>query len=176
MRPQEFIQTKKLAILEIRENSPEILSWVMANYLKRFDKSLTNTKSRVNIVEEKIRHVNISPNEIINTHAHDGSSSSSDSTNYDLEMQQAKPRVQNRTGEILSDFADRLSQTICKANEKIQSGYDSEFSTAEEDDNCDCYGSEDLNDSVSREKKHVTIIATEEKKEEKQTKEVTKEE
>lgn len=158
MKPQEFIQSKKLAILEIRENVPEILPWVMANYLKKFDRTLTNTKSRVNFDEEK---VNITPNEIINRH-YDGSSSSSDTNanTYDLEMQAVPAkRIQGKTGEILSDFADRLTEKICKANEKIQSGYDSDFSTAEEG-SCDCSGSEDMNNSLSQDKE---ILDTEEK-------------
>lgn len=47
MSPQEFIHTKKAEILEIRENVPEVLPWVMSNYLKTFEKSLTNTRSLV---------------------------------------------------------------------------------------------------------------------------------
>ena len=46
--PQEFIHCQKAQVLEIRENVPEVLPWVMSNYLKKFDKSLTTTKSRVN--------------------------------------------------------------------------------------------------------------------------------
>jgi hypothetical protein len=38
--PQEFIQEKKSEMLEIRENVPEVLPWVMNNYLEKFDKSV----------------------------------------------------------------------------------------------------------------------------------------
>ena len=53
--PRQFINAKKTEILEIRENVPEVLSWVLANYLKKFDKSLIRNKSHVNNLE--IEHI-----------------------------------------------------------------------------------------------------------------------
>lgn len=49
--PRQFINSKKTEILEIRENVPEVLSWVLADYLKKFDKSLIRNKSYVNNLE-----------------------------------------------------------------------------------------------------------------------------
>lgn len=46
--PQEFISTSKTAILEIRENVPAVLPWVMADYLNKFDKTIISTRSKVN--------------------------------------------------------------------------------------------------------------------------------
>jgi hypothetical protein len=136
MSPQEFMHAKKVAILEIRENVPEILPWVMADYLKKFDKSLMNIKSRVNY--EGTPHPRASPNEIINMHGR-GSETSSNNTMDDIEMQRHASRVRGRSVEMLADFADRLSKKIYNANQKIQSGYDSDFTVmGDANEHCDC--------------------------------------
>lgn len=46
--PQEFIFEQKRAILDIRENSPEIHAGILSNYLKKYDKSLLNIETKVN--------------------------------------------------------------------------------------------------------------------------------
>lgn len=46
--PEEFMQSKKAQILEIRENVPEILTWVMSEYLNKFNHSLIDTSSSIN--------------------------------------------------------------------------------------------------------------------------------
>jgi hypothetical protein len=46
--PQEFINTTRGKILEIREGAPEVIAGVMTEYLKGYDRSLTRVKSRVN--------------------------------------------------------------------------------------------------------------------------------
>lgn len=46
--PRQFINAKKTEILEIRENVPEVLLWVLSSYLKKFDKSLIQTRSQIN--------------------------------------------------------------------------------------------------------------------------------
>ena len=51
--PQEFISISKTAILEIRENVPAVLPWVMADYLNKFDKTIISTRSKVNKNEGK---------------------------------------------------------------------------------------------------------------------------
>lgn len=51
--PQEFISTSKTAILEIRENVPAVLPWVMADYLNKFDKTIISTRSKVNKTKGK---------------------------------------------------------------------------------------------------------------------------
>lgn len=42
------MQAKKAQILEIRENVPEILTWVMSEYLNKFNPSLIDTSSSIN--------------------------------------------------------------------------------------------------------------------------------
>jgi hypothetical protein len=45
---QEFVSMMKSSILEVRENSPEVLSWIKADLIKNFDESLTKGKVQVN--------------------------------------------------------------------------------------------------------------------------------
>jgi hypothetical protein len=45
LTPQEYINKKRAEILEIKENCFPILPWIMADYLNKFDKHITNTKS-----------------------------------------------------------------------------------------------------------------------------------
>ena len=46
--PRQFINEIKLAILEVRENAPDLPTWVVSDYIKKIDKSLTNTQTKVN--------------------------------------------------------------------------------------------------------------------------------
>lgn len=46
--PSTFLQQKNQEMMEIRENFPEVLAWIMNHYLRRFDASLVNTSSSVN--------------------------------------------------------------------------------------------------------------------------------
>jgi len=46
--PQSFIRARKSEMLDIRENAPEVLSWIMTRYIKKMNKSLTNVRSKVN--------------------------------------------------------------------------------------------------------------------------------
>ena len=119
--PQEFIQEKKSEMLEIRENVPEVLTWVMNDYLNKFDKTLTDTKSRVNktqnYIEPKLRY------------DEDGSERGSSS------LGTASTRVQEeaQTGEILSDFADKTSTKIQVACEKMKVPSESDSENEEEE-------------------------------------------
>ena len=45
--PKDFIKETKLAILEVREHSPYLPTWVVNHYLKKLDKSLTNTHTKI---------------------------------------------------------------------------------------------------------------------------------
>jgi len=92
--PQEFIYSKKAEMLEIRENAPEVLAWILADYLKRFDKSLTNTKSKVN----KKRCIEPSY-----------------SNSYRSDSLQNQP-----VGEVLADFGDKMSEKMALASEAMQ--------------------------------------------------------
>lgn len=44
----EFVSKKNAEMMEIRENAPEVLAWILNHYLKKFDKSLVNIKSSIN--------------------------------------------------------------------------------------------------------------------------------
>ena len=116
--PQEFIQEKKSEMLEIRENVPEVLTWVMNDYLKKFDKTLTDTKSRVNktqnYIEPKLRY-----------------DDDSDRGTSSLETGSSRAQEEVQTGEILSDFADKTSTKIEIACEKMK--VPSESDSDEED-------------------------------------------
>ena len=46
--PSQFVFQKKSEMMEIRENAPDVLAWVMNHYLKKFDASLVNTTSSIN--------------------------------------------------------------------------------------------------------------------------------
>ena len=47
-QPRPFINDIKLNILQVRENSPDLPTWIVSNYIKNIDKSLTNTHTKVN--------------------------------------------------------------------------------------------------------------------------------
>ena len=110
--PQEFIQEKKGDMLDIRENVPEVLPWVMENYLKKFDKSLTDTKSKIN---NKIIGSYIEPKVKIIL---DDDGSNSDRGRYS-EGTNSTRAITEETGEILSDFSDKLSSKMFSATQKM---------------------------------------------------------
>jgi hypothetical protein len=119
--PQEFIQEKKSDMLDIRENVPEVLTWVMNDYLKKFDKTLTDTKSKVNkslgsYIEPKVKIVCDDEN------SNSNSNSNSDSRGPCTESAGTSLRggAEEQTGEILSDFADKSSSKMFNASEKMR--------------------------------------------------------
>lgn len=117
--PQEFIQEKKSEMLDIRENVPEVLTWVMNDYLKKFDKTLTDTKSRVNknYIEPKLKYDD------------DGSERGSSSVGTGS----TRAQEEANTGEILSDFADKTSTKIEIACQKMKVPSESDSENEEED-------------------------------------------
>lgn len=46
--PRQFINKIKVSILEIREYSPNIPTWIISEYIKKIDKSIINTQTQVN--------------------------------------------------------------------------------------------------------------------------------
>ena len=126
--PQEFIQEKKSAMLDIRENVPEVLTWVMNDYLKKFDKTLTDTKSKVNkslgsYIEPKLKIV------------FDDENSNSDSRGHGTESAGTSIRAEEiQTGECLSDFGDKSSSKMFSASEKMRVATDSDSDSEEEQD------------------------------------------
>lgn len=124
--PQEFIQEKKSNMLDIRENVPEVLTWVMNDYLKKFDKTLTDTKSKVNknlgsYIEPKLKIV------------YDDENSNSDSRGLGTESAGTSVKAEEmQTGEILSDFGDKSSNKMFSASEKMKITSDSDSEEEQE--------------------------------------------
>ena len=113
--PQQFIQEKKSDMLEIRENVPEVLPWVMNNYLTKFDKTLTDTSSKINkrtsnYIEPKIKIVYDDEN----SNSDRGPSSSSESNRNFRNSQE------ETTGEVLCDFGDKSTTLMLNACEKMR--------------------------------------------------------
>lgn len=46
--PRKFINEIKLAILEIREHSPNLPTWILTRYINKMDKTIVNTGTKVN--------------------------------------------------------------------------------------------------------------------------------
>ncbi len=122
--PQEFIQAKKAEMLEIRENVPEVLPWVMNDYLKKFDKSLTDTKCKVNKTGHctYIEPICILPQRPI-------TNSTGTVNTADGEEILEAPRSEARG--LLADFADKLSTGMYKAGEQMQDRHDESESETE---------------------------------------------
>jgi hypothetical protein len=117
--PQEFIQEKKSEMLEIRENVPEVLPWVMNNYLEKFDKSLTDTKSKVNKCSESYIQpkLKVMFDEYTPSERGTGSTSSSDNA---IGSDSGRLVINIKEGEMLADFADKEHEKIQKASEKMK--------------------------------------------------------
>ena len=124
---EEFIQEKKADMLEIRENVPEVLPWVMNNYLEKFDKSLVDTNSKINktpenYIEPKLRITYDDDN------SDRGTGCSGDGTTITVHTQEEAP-----TGEALADFSDKFSNNMLKASEKMKTINNDSDSDAEND-------------------------------------------
>lgn len=46
--PRKFINEIKLAILEVREYSPDLPTWILTSYINKMDKTIVNTGTKVN--------------------------------------------------------------------------------------------------------------------------------
>lgn len=152
--PQEFIQSSKASILEIRENVPEILPWILADYLNKFDKALVNTKSRVckKTYIEAVSYPktarpktgndsspgsrSFNPDDLVNTtsgiiNAIESPSLQERRRNDEVEIMRRNQDIRN-SGECLADFNDGgIMEDICSVNEKIQR-QDTDFEDSEE--------------------------------------------
>ena len=108
--PQNFIQSAKAAILEIRENTPEVLPWIMADYLNKFDKSLTDTKCKIN------KQRSIAPDSPVfesDTHA-------DELPNPDDTEDITRERETTNDGLLLADFADKVSTKMMTVGRRLQ--------------------------------------------------------
>ena len=124
--PQEFIQEKKSEMLEIRENVPEVLPWVMNNYLEKFDKSLTNTKSRVNRYSETYIQPKLKVMFDDYTSSERGTGSGSASSSEQAIGSDGSVVINLKDSGILSDFADKEHEKIQQATEKMKIPSDSD--------------------------------------------------
>jgi len=132
--PQEFIQEKKGDMLDIRENCPEVLSWVMNNYLEKFDKSLTDIKSKINNTTPIDSYIQPKLQITIDDQA---SNSDREAVNSDSNSTKTVP---DETGEFLSDFSDKFSSKMFSATQKmtVASESDSEDENHNKKHTIDC--------------------------------------
>lgn len=132
--PQDFINEKKREMLEIRENAPEVLPWIISDYLKSFDKSLSNTQSTVNRETEPIRYVEAIPviHEPRNDYSENNHVEYRTTTRVSRNAREAgnvseamefrrgiEPDFDIESGEILSEFNDPITMKIQEAGEKL---------------------------------------------------------
>ena len=129
--PQQFIQEKKSEMLEIRENVPEVLTWVMNDYLEKFDKTLTNTKSKVN--KNPVNYIEPKLKSGYDDDGSDRGPSSEGTSSSSIRVQD-----EIHTGEILSDFADKSSIKIQIACEKMKVATESDSEDEEDKNVIDC--------------------------------------
>ena len=130
--PQEFIQEKKSEMLEIRENVPEVLPWVMNNYLEKFDKSLTNTKSRVNKCSEN--YIQPKLKVMFDDYTSDrGTGSGSASSSEHAISSDGGVVINLKESGILSDFADKEHEKMQEAAEKMKIPSDSDSECEEQE-------------------------------------------
>ena len=128
--PQEFIHEKKMEMLEIRENVPEILPWIMNEYLKRFDKSLTNIKSSVNnknnIAGERIflnNNHSILYKERTQSHSPITDDSNKTVNTNDYLISTSHEDIEKGGGQILPEFEDKLSSKVHMASEQMRKAH-----------------------------------------------------
>lgn len=132
--PQEFIYGIKTEMLEIRENAPEVLAWVMGDFLNKFEKSLTNTNSKINRTDSIYIPIQLEPPELgLGSVSNNSDSSPEPSpqqpTNQDqsnlIQEQQPLPQLTKRSlpeserGELLTDFGDKNSVDIVSASSRL---------------------------------------------------------
>jgi hypothetical protein len=60
-QPRQFINEIKLAILEVREHTPDLPTGLVSDYIKKLDKSLTNTRTKVNRHTGHHRNTSVDP-------------------------------------------------------------------------------------------------------------------
>jgi len=127
--PDDFIQEIKISILNCRENAPEILPWIMADYINKLDKSITDTTSIVNNQndqndqdqcenDKKDTHIE-HESEIVNNIKKPGDIRKS--LHLSLSNKKQNDNVVNdiNVNRIHSDFTDKMSLEMIKTGKKI---------------------------------------------------------
>lgn len=135
--PQEFIHNMKAAYLEIRENTPEVLSWVIASYINKLNRSITNTTSKINnkkSSKDLTRYIERADS--FNKGILGSSDSAHGSITNRSERELPTPQRHNRkseSGEMLVDFTDKRSKQITKVNKCLRKIHDDTNSGIESD-------------------------------------------
>lgn len=123
MAPEQFIEDIKTEILSVRENVPEILPWIMADYINKLDKTLTNTTSNVNMDEENCFPSNFQPELRRELHYEDSGIQESQSKEQDITAQdsvsQCASKFHKHHPSLHIDFTDKMAREVCKASQKI---------------------------------------------------------
>lgn len=137
--PDDFIHEIKISILNCRENAPEILPWIMAEYINKLDKSITDTNTQIN---NEVNDFEEKYNEKIIENLPQQSSSQQESISQNVtqieNISENKQNVQKPENEIRkslhlslsdkkytmsgrthSDFTDKMSLEMIKTGKKI---------------------------------------------------------
>lgn len=147
--PQEFITDIKTKMLEIREHAPEPLNHIMNEYLKNYDKGLTNINSRINKqpVNNENKHI-IGYRNPTGPIGYKYNDSFQDSPSYvnneNTKLEAIKYHMQSTTTTPphkkesmpeckVSDFSDKTSQKVANMAPMLAYQTDGEFSESEED-------------------------------------------
>ena len=82
--PTTFMNNIKLSILEIREHTPNLPNWFISDYIKKLDKGITNTRTKVNKTEDtyttpydvlkKLQYIDKPPSRSSENKSHDSNS------------------------------------------------------------------------------------------------------
>lgn len=119
--PRQFINEIKLSILEVREHSPDLPTWVVSGYINKMDKSITNTQTTVNRHQTSDQFENLRKiNEWNNTpdkHSTSPVSSSEKHTKRDVPKDSAKELKEihvkmDQKNHTACDFSDPMSQKM----------------------------------------------------------------
>ena len=113
-KPRQFINDIKLAILQVRENSPDLPTWVVSEYIKKLDKSLTNTHTKVNR-NKGLNSIEL-PNEWNNIAFKNSTSDITPSTTPPITEQQNITENYNLTSEKKVKFKDIENQSNKESN------------------------------------------------------------
>ena len=112
--PEEFIHSKKSEILEIRENVPEILPWVMSEYLNNFNNVLVNTNSIVNKRDLKLNNYSVE-DKLIDTPSDISKNENQNEKEIVVELDQ-----NNIKDKTLFDFDDDKTNQMYQACDQIK--------------------------------------------------------
>ena len=116
--PREFIKSVKLTILEIRKHVPNPPHHIISSYIKRLDKSITNTTTDVNTdieVQKVVGNVNLGSIKIgTNIPKLISKKTSNSSLNYPIYIHGEEKTLE------MADFKDITTNKIMKISDKLE--------------------------------------------------------